>query len=49
MAETDYHRDLMLDLIETLKFWYVHKPRVYVSGNLLMYYERGNNAQAYFA
>ena len=42
MAETDHHRDLMLASIETLKFWFAHKPKVYVSGNLLMYYVPGN-------
>jgi Uma2 family endonuclease len=42
MAETDYHRDLMLDLIETLKVFYAAEPRVYVSGNLLLFYEEGN-------
>jgi hypothetical protein len=42
MAETDWHRDLMLDLIETLKIWYEDQQRVYVSGNLLLFYVRGN-------
>jgi len=42
MAETDWHRDLMLRLIETLKHYYAAKQRVYVSGNLLLFYERGN-------
>ena len=42
MAETDYHRDLMLDLIETLKVFYASKPSVYVSGNLLLFYVEGN-------
>jgi Uma2 family endonuclease len=42
MAETDDHRDLMLDLIKTLQAYYADAPMVYVSGNLLVYYERGN-------
>jgi Uma2 family endonuclease len=42
MAETDRHRDLMNDLIETLKGFYASQPRVYVSGNLLLFYEEGN-------
>lgn len=42
MAETDYHRDLMLSLIQTLRAYYVADPRVYVSGNILLFYERGN-------
>jgi Uma2 family endonuclease len=42
MAETDDHRYLMVELIETQKFHFADQPLVYVSGNLLMYYERGN-------
>jgi Uma2 family endonuclease len=42
MAETDVHRDLMVALIETLKAFYAATPRVYVSGNLLLFYEKGN-------
>jgi Uma2 family endonuclease len=42
MAETDWHRDLMLDLIQELKGHYAAQERVYVSGNLLLFYERGN-------
>jgi Uma2 family endonuclease len=42
MAETDLHRDLMAALIETLKWWFRDRPEVYVSGNLLVYYEKGN-------
>ncbi len=42
MAETDWHRDLMVRLIETLKHYYAAEQRVYVSGNLLLFYERGD-------
>ncbi len=42
MAETDLHRTLMLDLIETLKLRYVDDADTYVSGNLLIFYEQGN-------
>src|SRR5262249_19391974 len=42
MAETELHRDLMLTLIETLKAFYAQDDRVCVSGNLLLFYERGN-------
>jgi Uma2 family endonuclease len=42
MAETDLHRDLMVDAIETLKDHFAADPHVYVSGNLLLYYEEGN-------
>ena len=42
MAETDLHRDLMLELINTLRGYYAGRPDAYVSGNLMVYYERGN-------
>lgn len=42
MAETDQHRKLMVALIETLDLYYASQPRTYVSGNLLLFYERGN-------
>src|SRR5262245_15656801 len=42
MAETDWHRDLMLLPIQILKAYYAGQPLVYVSGNLLIFYERGN-------
>src|SRR5262245_11477094 len=42
MAETDDHRELMVDLIETQKAHFIDEPNVYVSGNLLMYYVQGN-------
>ncbi len=41
MAETDWHRDLMVLLIEMLRAFF-HAQRVYVSGNLLVFYEQGN-------
>jgi Uma2 family endonuclease len=42
MAETDVHRKLMMDLIETLEARYATDPDVYVSGKLLLFYEEGN-------
>ncbi|QDU22478.1 Uma2 family endonuclease [Urbifossiella limnaea] len=42
MAETDLHRDLMAEVIQTLKWWFRDRADVYVSGNLLVYYEKGN-------
>ncbi|MCE7937811.1 Uma2 family endonuclease [bacterium] len=42
MAETDLHRDEMVELIGLLKQRYADVPDVYVSGNLLLYYEEGN-------
>jgi Uma2 family endonuclease len=41
MGETDLHREIMFDLIATLKEFY-RGQQVYVSGNLLLYYEEGN-------
>ncbi len=42
MAETDWHRDLMVALIQTLSSYYAAESEVYVSGNLLVFYEPGN-------
>ena len=42
MAETDVHRDDMVDLIGTLQDRFADDPDVYVSGNLLLFYEEGN-------
>jgi Uma2 family endonuclease len=42
MAETDVHRQDMVDLIETLKDYFAADPNVYVSGNLLLYYVEGD-------
>ncbi|HUE74857.1 MAG TPA: Uma2 family endonuclease [Pirellulaceae bacterium] len=41
MGETDLHRSVMLDTIETLKAYFAGKL-VYVTGNLLLFYEEGN-------
>lgn len=41
MGETDLHRDWMFRLIELLRYRY-RGQRVYVSGDLLVYYEEGN-------
>jgi Uma2 family endonuclease len=42
MAETDVHRQEMMDLIQMLTDHFVDDPSIYVSGNLLLYYEEGN-------
>ena len=42
MAETDRHRKLMTDVIFMLEDYFKHVNDVYVSGNLMMYYEEGN-------
>ena len=41
MAESDLHRQLMTNLIEALAAHFRGR-QVYVSGNLMLYYERGN-------
>jgi Uma2 family endonuclease len=41
MAETDLHRDLMFEVIAALKAYYSGQ-QVYVTGNLLVFYEPGN-------
>jgi Uma2 family endonuclease len=42
MAETDHHRILMNDLIQTLDDFYKDDPMVYVFGNLLVFYVPGD-------
>jgi Uma2 family endonuclease len=42
MAETDTHARLMIDLRFALDQFFRDDPDVYVSGNLLIYYEQGN-------
>ncbi len=42
MAETDLHRQDMVDVIETLQDYFAGDPQVYVTGNLLLYYVEGN-------
>ena len=41
MAETDLHQDLMYHVIHTLQA-FLAGEQAYVSGNLLVYYEKGN-------
>ncbi len=43
MAESDLHRDIMVDLINRLKERYARRKDVYVTGNLLVYYEEGQS------
>jgi Uma2 family endonuclease len=42
MAETDVHRQAMSDTIAVLTTFFRSRPDVYVSGNLLFYYEEGD-------
>ncbi len=42
VAETDYHRQLMFDLIAQLGRYFADDPETYVSGNLLLFYDPSN-------
>src|SRR5262245_1194260 len=42
VPETDWHRILMVLLIDTLREHFLSQDDVYVSGNLLIFYEPGN-------
>jgi Uma2 family endonuclease len=42
MAETDLHRRDLTDTIQMLEDRFADRPRVYVSGNLMLCYEEGN-------
>jgi Uma2 family endonuclease len=44
MGETDLHREWMIRIIDLLKHRY-REQRVYVTGDLLFYYEEGNPAR----
>lgn len=47
MAETDIHRDLMAELILQLETFFSDEPDVYVSGNLLFYYVKGDKKKRF--
>lgn len=42
MAETDDHREQMVELISTLKHHFRNNSHAYVSGNLLWFYQQGD-------
>jgi Uma2 family endonuclease len=42
MAESDYQRPYIAYGTEVLNIFFANQPQVYVSGNLLIYYEEGN-------
>src|SRR4051812_46502073 len=44
MGETDSHRQEIMALIQTLTDFFRDTANVYVTGNLLLYYEEGNPA-----
>src|SRR5262249_19852929 len=43
VAETPIHRDNLLWSVHILQTWFQNEPMVYVSGNMFMYYVRGDN------
>jgi Uma2 family endonuclease len=45
VAETDWHLDAMIILLETLKRFYAADPTTYVAGNMLVFYEPGNKCK----
>ncbi len=46
MAETELHRDLLIDSLLTLDARFQHIPDVCVSGNMLMYYTLGESRKS---
>lgn len=44
MGETDVHRSLMINFIEGLRDFYRNAPDVYVSGNLFIYFSKGDTS-----
>jgi Uma2 family endonuclease len=42
IAETPFHRDTLFLCIDVLRRWFTAAPNVYVSGAMMLYYERGN-------
>jgi Uma2 family endonuclease len=43
VAETPIHRDNLLWSVHILRTWFQNEPMVYVSGNMFVYYVRGDN------
>jgi Uma2 family endonuclease len=44
MAETPIHLEVMLHCIQVLQDYFAEEPDVYVSGNMLLYYEKGKRS-----
>ena len=42
IGETDFHIKLIIDISEALRNFFARQPDVYVSRDLLLYYEPGN-------
>ena len=46
MAETDWHRKLLMDLLQIIEYHFREHDDVYVSGDLLIYYKMGDNTKS---
>ena len=42
IAASDFHLEILIWLLQTLKAHFAHRPEVYVSGDILTYYTQGN-------
>jgi Uma2 family endonuclease len=42
MAESDHQRKKLVYAVEALDIYFADRPEVYVSGNILLYYQKGN-------
>ena len=47
MAETDIHREQMNYLVEVLKIYFQSRKDVYISGNIMFYYEENNPGKTF--
>lgn len=47
MAETDIHREQMNYLIEALKIYFQSHEDIYISGNIMFYYEENNPSKVF--
>ena len=46
MAETDWHRDLLMAFLQMIAYHFRDHDDVYVSGDLLIYYKMGDNTKS---
>ena len=46
MAETDWHRKLLMELLQIINHHFREHDDVYVSGDLLIYYKMGDNTKS---
>ena len=46
MAETDWHRKLLMELLQIIEHHFREHDDIYVSGDLLIYYKMGDNTKS---